>query len=276
MGGGLVGVEVAVALVERGCRVTIIEREPTLLPLYFEQEAESLIRGVLSGHGIQILTGQEVVAVQRNRQGKMEIDTSHGDSLSADLLVTCVGVKAGIPFVTDSGIAVDQGILVDRTMSTNTEHVYAAGDVAESANFFTGKPGLSPTILSAIEQGGIAGSNMAGVATEYEGWISANVFHFFGNTACSAGISMPDQDNFQVFEASDLKKAQFKRLVYDEERLVGAMFVNIDVDPGIILHLIRNKIGIGLHKESLFEHPQETGRWMLTQVERTGAVVTKP
>lgn len=274
LGAGLVGMEVAIGLVERGCRVTIVEKEPRLLPLYFDQEAESLIRSIFLAQGVQLLTGREVSEVKR-MNGKVEISFSQGEPIQADVLVTCVGVKARTSFVTEAGIAVNQGILVDRRMGTNMEGIYAAGDVAETVDFFTDRPGMNPIIPSAVEQGEIAGSNMAGVEAEYGGWISTNIFHFFGNTAFSAGVSMPAGDNYQVLTKKDKRKAQFKRLVYDGDRLVGAMFINTDLDPGVIMYLIRNRIDIGLHKQQLFQQPRETSLWLMQEAERVGATVAK-
>ena len=267
LGAGLIGMEIAAALVAKGCRVTIIEREPRLLPLYLDPEAESLVRSIFLSHGVRILTGRKATGVSR-KGGKTEIGFSPGEPVVTDMLAACVGVKARTAPVIDCGIALNQGILVDRGMRTGIENIYAAGDVAESAGFFAGKPGMNPIIPSAVEQGDIAGSNMAGEAAEYEGWISTNVFHFFGNTAFSAG--MPAGDNRQVFMEKDGKKAQFKQLVYEGDRLAGAAFVNIDVDPGVILYLIRNRTDIGPHRQQLFEQTREMSRRLMQQAERAG------
>lgn len=267
LGAGLVGMEVAIGLVERGCRVTIVEKEPRLLPLYFDKEAEPVIGGIFLNQGARLMTGREVKEVSR-RNGRIEIDLSKGEAIITDFLVTCVGVKARTSFVTDAGIAVNQGILVDRRTSTNIEDIYAAGDVAETADFFNSRQGMNPIIPSAVEQGEVAGSNMAGVEAEYEGWISSNIFHFLGNTAFSAGISMAAGDNYQVLTERCEQNSWFKRLVYDGDRLVGAMTINIDLDPGVILYLIRNRIDIGPHKQRLFESPREVSCWLMQAAER--------
>ena len=70
-------------------------------------------------------------------------------------------------------------------MRTSKEGVYAAGDTAEAIDFFSGQYGLSGIIPSAVEQGKVAGANMAGEDIEYQGWVSMNVFNFFGNNVRS-------------------------------------------------------------------------------------------
>lgn len=270
LGAGLVGMEVAIGLVERGWRVTIIEKEPRLLPLYFDQEAEFLIRTIFLNHGVQLLTGKEVSKLGK-RDGRIEVKLSEGSPVSADVLVTCTGVTARTAFLDGSGISVNNGILVDRRMSTNIKDIYAAGDVAEAPDFFTGRNGMNQIIESAVDEGRIAGSNMAGIAAEYEGWISSNIFNFFGNTAFSAGLSIPANDIYQVLIDKDEKKPQFKKLVYEGDSLVGAMFLNIDLDPGLIMYLIKRRVNIGAYKQLLFEQPKEISRWLMLETEQKEA-----
>jgi phenylglyoxylate dehydrogenase epsilon subunit len=270
MGAGLVGMEVAIGLVEKGCRVTIIEKEPRLLPLYFDQEAESLIRTIFLNQGINLLTGKEVSKVS-HRNGKVSISFAEGSPVNADALVTCTGVAARTTFVEGSGISVNRGIHVDRRMMTNIPDIYAAGDVAEAPDFFTGQYAMNQIIESAVDEGKIAGANMAGEAAEYEGWISSNIFNFFGNAAFSAGLSMPAGNDYQILTEKDDQKPQFKKLVYDDDRLVGAMFLNVDLDPGVILYLMRKKVDISAHKQLLFEQPREVSRWLMLETEEKGS-----
>jgi len=267
MGAGLVGMEVAIGLVEKGCRVTIIEKEPQLLPLYFDPEAESLIRAIFESKGISLLTGMEVSQVSR-QDSQITVSFSQDSPLKADLLVTCTGVASRIALVAESGISTNRGILVDRQMMSSIPDVYAAGDVAEAPDFFTGQPGMNQIIESAVDEGRIAGANMAGEAAEYEGWISSNIFNFFGNAAFSAGLSMPTNNHYEVLKEKDEEKARFKKLVYDEGRLVGGMFLNVDLDPGVLLYLIRKRVDISAYKQLLFEQPKEISRWLMLETEQ--------
>jgi len=266
MGAGLVGMEVAIGLVEKGCRVTIVEKESQLLPLYFDPEAESLIRTIFQNKGINLLTGMEVSEVSR-RDGKVTVSFSEGEPVMADLLVTCTGVSARTALVEGTGISVNRGIVVNRRMMTSIPDIYAAGDAAEAPDFFTGRPGMNQIIESAVDEGRIAGANMAGETAEYEGWISSNIFNFFGNVAFSAGLSMPADNHYEVLKEQDKKQAQFKKLVYDEGKLVGGMFLNVDLDPGVFLYLIRKKVDVSDYKKLLFDQPREISRWLMMETE---------
>lgn len=266
LGAGLVGMEVAIGLSEKGYRVTVIEKEPRVLPLYFDAEAESLIRTVFQNQGMPILTGKQVSQISR-KKGRIEVSFSEGNAVSADILVTCVGVRPRVDFLTGSGISVNRGILVDRKMMTNIEDIYAAGDVAEAPDFFAGQYGMNQIIESAMDEGRVAGANMAGVATEYEGWISSNIFNFLGNTAFSAGLSLPTGNKYQILSKKNRRKLQFKKLVFDGDRLVGATFVNVDLDPGVVLYLMRKKVSLKGYQEALLEQPREISRSLMLETE---------
>jgi phenylglyoxylate dehydrogenase epsilon subunit len=208
----------------------------------------------------------EVSEVSR-QDGKVTVSFSEGEPAKADLLVTCTGVASRIALVAESGISTNRGIIVDRRMMTGIPDVYAAGDVAEAPDFFTGQPGINQIIESAVDEGRIAGANMAGEAAEYEGWISSNIFNFFGNVAFSAGLSMPTDSHYEVLTDKDDKKARYKKLVYDEGKLVGGMFLNVDLDPGVFLYLIRKRVDISAYKQLLFEQPREISRWLMMETE---------
>jgi NAD(P)H-nitrite reductase large subunit len=265
LGAGLVGMQVAIGLVAGGYRVIIIEKEPRLLPLYFDQEAESLIKGIFLGQGVQALTDKEVSEVNRKNR-RIEIDFTRGEPVHADVLVICIGIRPSAPFLKGSGVKMRDGVLVDRKMRTNLADIYAAGDVAESPDFLTGSLGLNPILPSAIEQGTVAGSNMAGKEMEYEGWLPMNILCFFGHRAFSIGTL--DGDEYQILKASDSRKKQYKKLAFKDDKLVGASFVDVELFPGVFQYLIRKKISLGQHAELLFQKPKEISTWLMLEAER--------
>jgi phenylglyoxylate dehydrogenase epsilon subunit len=252
LGAGLVGMKIAAALLERGCQVSIVEKEQTVLPLYFSEEAEVYIRETFMDHKARFFMGKAVRSVKREGE-EITIFLSDGGSLTADILINATGVKSRIPFLSGTGVRTASGILVDKRMGTSIDQIYAAGDVAETPDFFTGEPKISAIIPSAVRQGRVAGANMAGVRAEYEGGIPMTAFDFMGNWAFSIGEPMLQQDPGQVLKQKDGQKKKFKKLVFDGDRLIGGMFLNEKVDPGIILHIIRERINLAPHKEALFE-----------------------
>ena len=93
--------------------------------------------------------------------------------------------------------------------------------------------------------------------------------------AVSVGLSLSGGNGYQVLSQKDDRKNQFKKLVFDDDRLVGAMFLNVDVDPGVILYLIQKRVDTGAHKDELFENPKEISRWLMLETEQSEAALIK-
>jgi phenylglyoxylate dehydrogenase epsilon subunit len=263
-GGGLVGMELAIALGEAGYRVKIIERD-WILNRYFDPDAAGIIKDILVSNGVQIYEGCTIEELKKVKT-TVEVALSNATTLTTEAVALCLGVEPSISFLSDTGIACSDGVLVDRDMRTNRADVYAAGDAAEAPDFFTGTPGLSPILPSAIGQGKIAGRNMAGEEATYQGWIPMNILHFFGQRAVSVGI-MHNGDT-RVLQAADKQGKGFKKLIFQGDRLVGASFLKVDVFPGVFQYIIGNNVDIGPYAELLFEKPKEASCWLMLKTEK--------
>lgn len=266
LGAGMVAVELALALVEMGVRVRIVGRGRPLRA-YFDEQAGGYISDIMSGRGVTVRTGKNIDRIEKHPDG-IRIHCAGGEVLKAGLLVSCLGVRPGLSLVEGSGIRTNQGILVDDRMRTSVSGIYAAGDVAETPDFLHHRAGVSAILPSAIAQGKVAGSNMAGTDCRYEGWISMNLLNIFGSPAFSIGLAMPGAGEAEVLEEKDDKQRRFRRLVTRGRELIGAMFVNVDLDPGVIKYLIEKRIDVSAHKKALLEQPKEVGSWLMLKNER--------
>ena len=65
-----------------------------------------------------------------------------------------------------------------------------------------------------------------------------------------------------AIEKEDLQEKSYKRFVFRDDRLIGAMFVNEMVDPGIMRYLIEKKISIKNYKDLLLKKTRDAGRWL--------------
>jgi len=262
-GGGMVALETATALIERRLRVRIVVRS-RIGRGYFDEEIGNRIGTILQQKGAEVVGGNKIEEI-KERRNITEIVLSDGHSLRTDLLINCIGVEPRINFLKGTGILTRRGVIVDRKMRTTLSDIYAAGDVVEAHAFSLGQEGVNATAPTAVQQGRVAGANMAGEETEDKGWIPMNVFRFFGHTAFSIGLS--SQPSSQRLRDKD-NGGIYKELVFQENRLVGARFIDADVDPGIFRYLIEEKVDVGPHKETLWERPREMSRWLAMQAER--------
>ena len=252
LGAGMMGIKIAVALQGKGYRVNIIEKEPGVLPLHFDDEAQKYIRDIFTEQKIHLFIGTSITSVQRKGE-RIRITLPKGGGIDADILINATGVKSRVSFLEGTEIKLNKGIGVDRRMWAGTDNIYAAGDVAEAHDFFTGEPKMNGIIPGAVNQGRVAGANMAGGDEKYEGGIPVTAFSFAGNNAFSIGIMAPKDNAGLILKQKDDERRRFKKLVFSEDRLIGGMFLNEKIDPGLILHLIKRRVDMTPHKEALFE-----------------------
>jgi len=269
LGAGLIGMHVAQCLAEKGVQVKVVEMLTSILPAYFDKDASSMIQRELAGHGITFFTGRKAAKVTWKKNG-VEIKLEGGEALEADLLLVATGVAPRIAFLQGSGIEMNGGIKVDSRMRTSVTNVFAAGDVASAKGFLTGEHGVNAILPNAAEQGKIAGSNMAGMVMEYEGWLPMNAFKFFGHLAVSVGKASPSAGDEVLAETRG--ENGYRRLICNNGLLLGATFIDTDVNTGVFQYLIRKRVDVGPHKEMLLRAPRETSLWLMQDAERKATI----
>jgi len=269
LGAGLIGMHVAQCLAEKGVQVKVVEMLTSILPAYFDKDASSMIQRELAGHGITFFTGRKAAKVTWKKNG-VEIKVEGGEALEADLLLVATGVAPRIAFLQGSGIEMNGGIKVDSRMRTSVTNIFAAGDVASAKGFLTGEHGVNAILPNAAEQGKVAGSNIAGQVMEYEGWLPMNAFKFFGHLAVSVGKASPSAGD-EVLSESYGEKG-YGRLICSNSLLLGATFIDTDVNAGVFQYLIRKRVNVGPHKEVLLRAPREASVWLMQDAERKATI----
>ncbi|WP_294192273.1 FAD-dependent oxidoreductase [uncultured Cloacibacillus sp.] len=179
VGSGLVGLDAAYALAERGVRCRIVEMENRLCPLQLDETAAAPYKALFEKAGCEFYLSKKASAAELDEDGNVTAVTlDDGTRLPADFLVVSAGVRPNIEFLEGSGIALDRRIVTDEHMRASVPDVYAAGDAA----------GLSGIWPNAALQGEIAAKNMCGVEAEYtDRYAMKNTMNFFGLTTLSLG-----------------------------------------------------------------------------------------
>ena len=271
LGAGLIGMHAAENLAKQGRKVTVVEAMPHVLPGYFDEQAASLVQRVFSENGIRIFAGSTVTHAGASKSGCL-VSFEPGEDLSADLLVVATGVKPNIDYLTKSGIALDEGILLDERMRTSAEGIWAAGDVAQAQSFFGDGKRINAILPNAVEQGRIAGMDMVGdqALKPFPGGLPMNTYRFMGHNAFSVGMSqVPEADEgYEVKQVFLPKNLQYYKLVFKEGRLVGASGINANMDPGIMLQLIGRKVDLKGVKTQFLASPIDTGRVLMSRLWR--------
>lgn len=243
VGGGLIGLKAAEGLHLLGKRVTIVELADRILSAAFDRPAGRIVAKKMKANGIDVITEDTVVKVEGEGAGITGVTLKSGDFIPCDTLVVAIGVRPAAGFLQGSKVEVNRGVVVDDCMATSVKGIFAAGDVAEARDFFTGQKNPMPIWPDAYIQGDIAGVNMAGGTKGYAGGLAMNSIEFFKVSTISMGITNPsDPAEYEVLTYLDAENYQYRKIVLKDNLLAGAVLVgNVD-RAGIFAGLIREKV----------------------------------
>ena len=130
VGGGLIGISLAEALVKIGKNVTIVELKDRILSLILDSEASGLVSEVVEEAGVKIVTGRSATKIVGRKNAESEVGgvvLDDGTELACDLVVFAIGVTPRIDMIDPKQIRVNRGVVVDRFMTTSVPDIYACG-----------------------------------------------------------------------------------------------------------------------------------------------------
>ncbi len=168
VGGGAIGLEVAVALKERGLEVHITKRTPPPFPRNLDPEMGKLVTDHLTELGIKVHFGKGIDAINGvDRVGSVLIA---GETIECDLVVMAVGTSPNTKLAQSAGCSVTkEGVVVNNRMETSVKDIYATGDLVQTYSRLDRSPATMQLATSAFRQGMVAGTNAAGGNAEYAG-----------------------------------------------------------------------------------------------------------
>lgn len=194
IGAGVIGMEMAGALRERGIAVSLVEMAESVSPTIADLEfGEKLVRHLEEG-GVEMLFGSMVTSIRTTEDGGTEavVATTGADEriLPADVVIVAAGVRPNLDIVDGTHIrTVREGIVVDDRMRTNIPDVYACGDCCVPLSSVTKENRPSPLASSAIQQAKIVGYQIAGFPIRYAGSTGAFAFRVLGKEYAAVGLT---------------------------------------------------------------------------------------
>jgi NAD(P)H-nitrite reductase large subunit len=252
IGGGLIGLKAAEGLHQLGKHITIVELADRILSNAFDRPAGRIVAKKMKANGIDVITEDTVVSVEGDDADISGVTLKSGDFIPCDTLIVAIGVRPAALFLKGSKVVVNRGIVVDDRMETSVAGVFAAGDVAEARDFFTGQKNPMPIWPDAYIQGDIAGTVMAGEEKKYGGGLSMNSLELFKVPTISMGITNPlDAKEFEILTYQDQENYQYRKIVIKGNCLAGAVLVGNVERAGIFAGLIRERIDITQFRDSL-------------------------
>ena len=247
LGGGLLGLEIARALRGRGADVEVIEFFDRLLPRQLDPAAAAILRAQFEKAGISVRLRATAKEVLGDSGGVRGLRFESGETLGTEAIVVAAGIKPEIGLAADAGLPVGRGVLVDDRMRTSGPGIFAAGDAAEHRGRIYG------IIPAAFEQARVAAANMLGRDKPYGGTVPFNTLKVAGLYLTSAGEIDAEGPGFESLVHSDPEAGLYKKIVLQEGRLAGAIWMGTKKGAAEISRLVALKRDVGTIKQALLE-----------------------
>jgi NADH oxidase (H2O2-forming) len=257
IGAGLIGVEAAMALRQRGWKVFLFEILDQVLPQLLDSDMAKKVEAILVSKGIRVYLKERVLEIK----GKMRVQgvKAEKSEVSADIVILATGMKPRSGLAKYSGIKIGPlgGTWVDNRMETSSKNIFACGDCVESRDPIFGEPLLSLFWYVARAQGKIAGKNAMGRSVSFEGLHRIVATELFGESIYSIGYTEKELTKKglspQIWQR-DIRTGAIRLLVW-KDRLVGAQLLNA---TNILPHLFGGiQYGVLLNDAS-FVQPEKS------------------
>lgn len=185
VGGGFIGVEAAVNLVEAGYQVSLVEAAPQILNT-FDQDMVQILHKALLDHGVNLIVGDQVTRCEGN-----DLTLASGRVIEGQAVVMAVGIRPDTALAADAGLDVNGrgAILTDASYRTNDPDIYAIGDAIEVTNALTHRPMMLQLAGPAQKQARQVADHICGRAVRNTGYIGSNCIKVFEWNAAGTGLT---------------------------------------------------------------------------------------
>ncbi|MEC9347453.1 MAG: FAD-dependent oxidoreductase [Pseudomonadota bacterium] len=220
IGGGLLGLEAARGMRRRGAKVTVLEHEHRLMPRQLDAAAGAVLKARIEELGVRVITGTPVKSIDGNDR-VTGVTLGSGETVAADTVIVCTGVRANIQLAQAVGLKVGRGIVVDDRMCTSDPAILAVGECAEHNGIVHGLVGPG------FEQAQAAVAAIDDEQAPYRGSTPATRLKVLGADVFSIGDfeSAAQQPGVTSVSWQSQDGSQFRRIFLERGRLVAALGV---------------------------------------------------
>ena len=232
IGGGLLGLEAANGLKQRGMHVTVVHLSTTLMDRQLDEVAGTMLRQSLESRGIEFLLGaqtEEIIGKKRVQGVRFK----DGRETTADLVVMAVGIRPNIELARTAGLYCERGILVNDTLQTYDPRVYAVGECVQHRRQTYG------LVAPLFEQAKVCANHLAQIGfRRYQGSMTSTKLKVTGVDVFSAGDFTGDAGTESMI-LRDHARGVYKKLVIKDNRIHGAVMIGDTIDGSWYFQLMR-------------------------------------
>lgn len=250
LGGGLLGLEAANGLLQRGMRVTVVNRAGHLLNRQLDEKAGAMLKQALEQKGLQFCMGTSIKQVHSRHDHICAVELEDGRELAADVLIMATGIVPNIELGQAAGLDCQKGIVVQDSMQTSDERVYAVGECVQHRGQLFG------LVAPVYEQAKVCAKQLAGHGhAAYQTLTAATMLKVVGIDLFSVGNFIGDEDceNIVLIDHAALV---YKKIVLQSNRVIGMVMYGDTSDSAWYLNLVKDGIDIsGFRERLIFGRP---------------------
>ncbi|ENU30181.1 nitrite reductase small subunit NirD [Acinetobacter sp. NIPH 1852] len=246
IGGGLLGLEAAYGLVQRGMNVTVLHLMDRIMERQLDSRASAMLRHSIEQKGINIITEANTEALIADEHDHVkQVRLKDGTVLDADLVIFAVGIRPNIALAQSAGLRCNRGILVNDTMQTFDPSIYAVGECIEHRNQTFGlvEPLWGQAFICAThlaEHGSLTFKSPT-VPTQLK---------VSGVDVFSAG-NFELKDDYEDIILNDEKRQIYKRIIIQKDRVIGAVLFGDTEDGMWYAELIADQTPVSTFRNKL-------------------------
>lgn len=245
LGGGLLGLEAANGLNQRGMQATVVNRAGHLLNRQLDAVAAGFLQKAMEEKNIDFRIGVTVAEILSRDGHVSQVRLSDDSVLPADILIMATGIQPNIELGRGMGLECRRGIVVDDGLQTSDERIYAVGECVEHRGELFG------LVAPVYEQARICAQRLAGRSgTGYQTLVSSTVLKVSGIDLFSVGDFEGGADCEQLV-LKDASLGLYRKIVLKDDAIAGMIMYGDTSDSAWYLNLVKNKTNVAAIRERL-------------------------
>lgn len=246
LGGGLLGLEAANGLLQRGMDVTVVHNHEVLLNRQMDRQAGKMLQAELERRGLKFKLATKTQQLLGDASGHIRrVLFQDGSELPCDLLIMAIGVRPNIQLAKQAGLYCEQGIVVNDTLQTYDPSIYAVGECIQHRGATFG------LVAPIFEQARVCANHLSSHgAAEYVTLPTATKLKVTGINVFSVGDFNGNQQTSQI-QFTDQRRGVYKKLVIKDDKLQGAVLYGETGDGNWYQQLLEKAETIAEIRETL-------------------------
>lgn len=259
IGGGLLGLEAANALLNLGLETHVIEFAPRLMPRQIDQIGSDVLRKHIKALGVSVHTSMNTQEILGNDKVEAMV-FADGQNLEVDMIVVSAGIRPRDELAKEAGLRVGErgGVVVNEQLLSSDPNIYAVGECALYDNMIYG------LVAPGYRMAETAVNHLLGQEADFTGSDMSTKLKLMGIDVASIGHSTLESDDVDTTLVMNTQSGIYKKLItsQNDKTLLGAVLVGDASDYGTLLQLYLNKMSLPETPESLLVANADTSASM--------------